>query len=65
MLFFVPLARWEDEIFDLKAEINLLKEENAKLHKREAELEAQVHQNSNNFSKPPSLDPLRLDAKWL
>jgi transposase len=57
--------RQEAEILELKAEIKALKEENAKLRERVAQLEAQLRQNSNNSSKPPSSDPLHLAAKRL
>ncbi len=55
----------EAEILELKAEIKALREENAQLRERVAQLEAQLRQNSNNSSKPPSSDPLHLAAKKL
>ena len=57
--------RLQAENLALKAEIIALKETVVRLFERIDNLEAQLRQNSNNSSKPPSSDPLHLAAKKL
>ena len=55
----------EAQILEKRVEVKALKEKNALLLERVAQLEASLRQNSSNSSKPSSFDPLHLAAKRL